>query len=198
VGVVDTDPENAIVVEGFDVRISKAGTYIMTTNDKGEAIPVTLEEYKQRLAAKLVEDIPALDEFRETWIQPEPRQEMMGRLPDAGRAPILVRALSDMEDYDLFDILAELGYGQAAKTREDRAEAFVYKNQDWLKSIPHETAEVVKAIASQFTKAGTDTLENPQIFQTPEVANAGGIRGLQAFGDAGEALRQTKIRMFTA
>ena len=111
---------------------------------------------------------------------------------------MVIRTLSDMGEYDLFDVLAELGYGQAAKTREDRAAAFTYKNQEWLDSIPEQTAEVIKAIASQFARAGTDTLENPQIFSTPEVAQAGGIAALQAYGNPREALDQTKIRMFTA
>ena len=190
--------ERLIQVEGFDVRVTNAGTYIMTTNELGEAVPVTVEEYKQRLAAKLVEDIPAIDQFRETWVQPIPRQEMLGKLPDAGRSPLVVRILSDMNEYDLFDVLAELGYGQAARTREHRAEAFIYKNQEWLESIPQQTSDVIKAIASQFTRAGTDTLENSQIFQTPEVSNAGGIAALQAYGNPAEALSQTKIRMFTA
>ena len=190
--------ERLIQVEGFDVRVTNAGTYIMTTNELGEAVPVTVEEYKQKLAAKLVEDIPAIDQFRETWVQPIPRQEMLGKLPDAGRSPLVVRILSDMDEYDLFDVLAELGYGQAPRTREHRAEAFIYKNQEWLDSIPQQTSEVIKAIASQFTRAGTDTLENSQIFQTPEVANAGGMAALQAYGNPAEALSQTKIRMFTA
>ena len=171
------------------------GIPILTTNELGEAVPVTVEEYKQRLAAKLVEDIAAIDEFRETWVQPELRKELLGKLPDAGRSPLVVRILSDMDEYDLFDVLAELGYGQAARTREHRAEAFIYKNREWLDSIPPQTTDVIKAIASQFTRAGTDTLENAQIFQTPEVANAGGMAALQAYGNPREALAQTKIRM---
>ena len=42
----------AIVIQGIDVRITEAGTYIMATSDDGQTTPVTLEEYKQRLAAK--------------------------------------------------------------------------------------------------------------------------------------------------
>jgi type I restriction enzyme R subunit len=45
-------------------------------------------------------------------------------LPDAGRSPLLVRALEQMEDYDLYDVLADLGYGLDPKTRIDRADAF--------------------------------------------------------------------------
>ena len=39
-------------------------------------------------------------------------------------------------------------------------------------------------------------LENPQIFQTPEVVRAGGLAALQAFGKPAEILHETKERMF--
>jgi type I restriction enzyme R subunit len=42
-------PEPTIQVEGFDVRISDAGRYIVTQVD-GKAMPVTVEEYKERLS----------------------------------------------------------------------------------------------------------------------------------------------------
>ena len=157
------------------MQITDAGSYIMTTDDQGQAVLVTLEEYKQRLAAKLVEDIPALDAFRSTWIDPSLRREMMGRLPDSGRAPLIVRDLADMEDFDLYDVLAEVAYGQAPKTRVDRAGAFEYKNRGWLTAMPHAAADALRAIASQFALGGTDNLENLQIFSTPSVAGAGGL-----------------------
>ena len=105
-----------IVVHGIDVQITNAGTHIITVDDDGRVVPVTLEEYKQRLASRLVADIPALDDFRSTWIDPGQRQEMMGRLPDGGRAPLIVRELCYTKEYDLFDVLADVGYGLASKT----------------------------------------------------------------------------------
>ena len=41
-----------------------------------------------------------------------------------------------MEDYDLFDVLAELGYGMAPRTRVQRADALSYQHQQWLAG-PH-------------------------------------------------------------
>ena len=187
-----------IVVHGMDVRITDAGTYILTTGDDGQTLILTLEEYKQRLAAKLVEDIPALDDFRSTWIEPEQRQLMMGNLPDGGRAPLIVRDLSHMADYDLYDVLADIGYGQAPKTREARAAAFTYKHQAWLSTMPTPTALTVQAIASQFAKGGTENLENPQIFTTPEVTSAGGLEALRAYGEPAFTVAETKRRMFAA
>jgi hypothetical protein len=80
-------------------------------------------------AARLVEEAPTLETFRGRWIAPAERREMLGRLPDAGRSAILVRTLEQMTDYDLYDVLAELGYGLAPRTRVRRADAFTYKHR---------------------------------------------------------------------
>ncbi|MGH7315959.1 MAG: DEAD/DEAH box helicase family protein, partial [Candidatus Rokuibacteriota bacterium] len=107
-----TPPERTIQVEGFDVRVSDAGRYIVTMVD-GRAMPVTVEEYKARVAERLVAEAPTIERFRGCWITPAERRELLGRLPDAGRSALLVRALDEMDAYDLYDVLAELGYGQA-------------------------------------------------------------------------------------
>ncbi len=190
-------PERPILVEGFDVRITDAGRYIVTMVD-GKAAPVTVEEYKQQLAARLVEEAPTLDAFRSRWIVPPERRELLGRLPDAGRSAFLVRALEEMTEYDLYDVLADLGYGLAPRTREGRAEAFLYKHADWLSGLPSNTTATLKAMADQFIRAGTDGLENHQIFQTPEVVRAGGLAALRALGRPADVLRETKERMFAA
>jgi len=195
--VRERSDDRSILVEGLDVRVSNAGIYILTTDESGETMPVTLEEYKQKLAARLVEEVPSLDEFRETWVEPEQRREMIGHLPDSGRSPLLVRTLSGMEDYDLYDVMADLAYGLAPRTMVDRSDAFGYKNREWLDAISEGASGVIRALASQFAKGGTDNLENPQIFRTPEVVHAGGVNALREYGDAAEALRQTKLRMFT-
>ncbi|MBI2304002.1 MAG: DEAD/DEAH box helicase family protein [Chloroflexi bacterium] len=190
-------PEPTILVEGFDVRVTDAGRYIVTHVD-GKAMPVTVEEYKERLAAKLVEEAPTLEAFRHLWIVPTERREMLGRLPDAGRSAALVQALEEMTEYDLYDVLAELGYGMAPRTKIERADAFNYKHDAWLSGLPTRAAATLKALAAQFARAGTDGLENPQVFQTPEVVRAGGLAALKVIGKPADALRETKERMFAA
>ena len=190
-------PERTILVEGFDVRVTDAGRYILTMVD-GKAVPVTVEEYKQRLAARLVEEAPTVETFRARWIVPPERKELLGRLPDGGRSPLLVRALEEMEDYDLYDVLAELGYGAVPRTRGERAAAFTYKHRGWLAALPKKAAATLKALAAQFERSGTEGLENPQVFQTPEVVRAGGLPALKALGKPADILRETKRRIFAA
>jgi type I restriction enzyme R subunit len=193
-----TPPDATLVVEDIEVRVSHAGTYILTTDESGEAVPVTLEEYKSKMAERLVEEAASLDEFREMWVEPERRREMISQLPDAGRAPLVIRKITDMDDYDLYDVIGEIGYGLAPKTMEDRAGAFEYKNRLWLDAMDASSSGVIRAIASQFAMGGTNTLENPDIFSTPAVVQAGGVSSLRMYGDPEDAYTETKQRMFAA
>src|SRR5438445_7042704 len=142
--------ERTLQVEGFDVRVTDAGRYIVTSED-GHAVPVTVEEYKQRLTARLVEAAPTLDELRRQWIVPPVRRELLGRLPEGGSA-LLIRALEDMTAYDLYDVLGELGYGLAPRTRPARADTFSYKHASWLAALPAPAAATLKALAGQFAR----------------------------------------------
>jgi hypothetical protein len=97
-----------------------------------------------------------------------------------------------------FDVLADLGYGMVPRTRVDRADAFTYKHERWLAALPASTAEALKALTAQFSRVGTDGLENPQVFQIPDVVRAGGFDALRALGRPAEVLRETKERLFAA
>jgi type I restriction enzyme R subunit len=189
------NPERVVVVEGFDVHVTAAGRYIMTSVD-GKAMPVTVEQYRERLATKLVEAAPTLDRFRATWINPSERRTLLGSLPDGGRSADLVRSLAEMNAFDLYDVLGELGYGLEPHTRSQRAFDFAQKHRAWLTSMPPSTTATIKAVVEQFARAGTQGLENPTIFQTPDVMNAGGLAALRAFGNPSDVLRETKERMF--
>jgi type I restriction enzyme R subunit len=192
-----TPPERILEVVGFDVRVSDAGRYIVTMVD-GKATLVTVEEYRAMLAARLVAEAPTVEAFRESWIEPERRRELMAHLPDGGRSAALMRALQEMADYDLFDVLTEVGYGAAPRTREARADAFTWKHDAWLKGLPSTTAATLKALSGQFRRGGTEELENPKVFQMPEVVRAGGLTALGALGNARQALQEAKRRIFAA
>ncbi|MBU0678971.1 MAG: restriction endonuclease subunit R, partial [Verrucomicrobia bacterium] len=190
-------PEPIISVEGFDVHITDAGRFIVADVD-GRAMPVPLDEYKARLAARLVQEVHTLDAFRGRWIDPPSRQELIDSLVTGGYSPNVVRMVDGKGEYDLYDVLAELGWGMNPRTRHERTMAFTYKHEDWISALPNKSAATIRAIASQFERGGTDGLENPQIFQTPEVREAGGLAALQMAGNPRDLLIETKTRMFAA
>jgi len=190
------DGEPVIIqVEGFDVLVSDAGRLVLTQKD-GRAMPVTLEEYKEIIAARLVEEAPTLDTFRQRWVTPVERRDLLTHLPEGGASASLIRAIEEMGDYDLYDVLGELGYGMAPRTREERAGAFHYKHRAWLEGLPLETRAALEALVGQFAVGGTDGLENPQVFDVPAVRRAGGLAALRRLGNPADVLTQAKERVF--
>lgn len=190
-------PERVLVVEGFDVKVTPAGRYVVTQVD-GRATPVTIEEYKELLAARLLAEAPSLEEFRRRWVRAADRRAMLEKLPDSGRSAHLVRALDGMEEYDLYDVLADLGYGLAPRTRVHRAEAFAYKHAGWLSGLPAPAAATLRALTGQFTLGGTEALESGDVFRMPDVVKAGGLPALKQLGEPAQVLTETKERLFAA
>lgn len=194
-------PEREPVVEvedGVSVQVTDAGRFILAMVD-GKAMPIPAEEYKQRLAARLVEQAPTLDDFRAKWIVHDERIKLMEHVRSEGLSPKALRAVEEMNDYDLYDVLADVGYGMNPRTQVERAEAFTYKHAEWLRAMPPLTAKTLEAITNQFARAGTEGLESNQLLQTPDVKNAGGLNALKALGrPPKEVLNETKERIFSA
>jgi type I restriction enzyme R subunit len=189
--------EKIIRVEGFEVRVNPAGTYIVAEVE-GKLGMITLEEYKQRIAESLLKEARTIDDFRELWINPNTRKKLIDSLPADGRGLRMLKEILQREDYDFYDILIELAYGVAPKTRSERFQSFLYKHEKWLKRLPAGCANTLIALARQFEKGGTEELENPRIFQVPEVSKAGGFQTLKGIDDPHHLVEETKRRLFAA
>ncbi|MDW8054910.1 MAG: helicase-related protein [Anaerolineae bacterium] len=183
-----------IRVEGFDVHVYGNGRAIVVEKDGRETL-MLIKEYEQRLAARLTEEAPTLDDLRDYWVRPERRRALLGRL--GGDAAVrLIRFLRDQEECDLYDVLAELGDGVAARSRAERAAAFTYKQRGWLRGLPGKAAAVLMAMVKQFERGGIDELETPRLFDAEEVQRAGGFNALLGLRLSPEELiRETKVRL---
>ena len=184
-----------IEVDGFDVHIAESGSYVVVEKD-GCLEHISAEEYRERLARSLAEEVKNLDDLRRRWIEPEHRRALLKKLRERHCSAEALQMLQEMQDYDLYDILADLGFGMAPRTRAERAESFDYKNEEWLKKLPPQAAAVIKAFVRQFEGNGTEELENPRIFQTPAIQQAGGIAALQEAGVPKDLLQDAKERVF--
>lgn len=190
-------PEPPVIVDGFEVHVGSQGRYVVAPVN-GRAMPVPIDVYKAGLSARLIAECPTLETFRARWVNPPEREEIIDAIVSAGFSPSVLRMLEQMNDYDLYDVLADLAYGLLPRTREDRCLAFRYKHAGWLAALPAPAKAAVEAIADQFAVGGTEGLENPHIWQTPEIAAAGGIAALKSAGEPRAVLQQTKERMFAA
>jgi type I restriction enzyme R subunit len=190
-------PVPPVVVDGFEVTVNDLGQFIVGSVG-GQAMPIAIDDYKSGLSKQLIDECPTLEDFRARWVNPPDRDEVIAMIVGAGYSPSVLRMVEGMNDYDLYDVLADLAYGLAPRTREDRTLAFRYKHASWLNAMPKPASGAVQAIADQFAIGGTEGLESPNIWQTPEVIAAGGLKALAEAGEPKAILKETKERMFAA
>jgi type I restriction enzyme, R subunit len=148
--------------------------------------------------------LPSLSDFRERWLDPAQRQELMEQLARQGLLPEKLRDAAQLNnvvanEFDLFDILAALAYGIKPRTRHERAEQFGESGApDWLIKLPQPSAKVIRAVVRQFEKAGTDGLEARELWQTPEIKQLRGLAALREGGNPADLMRKTKETLFVA
>ncbi len=181
---IEGEKDKIAKVYGFDVKIKNEGTYILILDkESGRENPVSIEQYKELLAASLVKEADNMHILRDMWINPLDRKHLIEALPGGENGALLLRELLDLKDCDLYDIFADIGFGVSAKTRKERVEAFDYKNKDWLNSLPLDTSKVIRALANQFKDNGIEELESQNVFDVTEVKKAGGIKALLEIND---------------
>ena len=168
----DDDGEPTIVTKGFAVQVQRGGHFVL--GEQGGVLrPVAYAEYKAALAERLRQEAADLAEFRQRWIAPPEREDLMRALVDSAHSPKVVQMVDAMQDFDLFDVLAVLGYGAKARSRIDRHMAFKFKNEDWLeKEMPATARTVILGITGQFERLGTEALESREIWRVPSIERA--------------------------
>lgn len=196
----DDKPKRKIIRIGeqqFTVQIEGEGRSILC-EENGKEVLVPLEEYKQKLAERLVDEAPGVEELREKWVELSERHKLISKLPGGEGAVRLIRELEDERECDLFDVLAKLGYSIPPKSRGERVAAFSYKNKQWLRQFPERTGNVIVSIARQFEKGGIEELEITNLFDEAEVVASGGFEALVGLKVPPEMLiQETKTRLLT-
>ena len=185
------------IVDGFKVNVADTGSYVVVQGENGAPLRLSREEYRKRLARTLLARAGSLAALRREWVDAPERAALLDFLRAEQCSPKTLGALQQMEDFDEYDILADAAFDALPRTRADRAQAFDYKNKDWLEAKPPATAEVLRELAWHFAQGGIEELENERVFETPAIRKAGGVSALEKGGKPAELLRQTKERIFS-
>jgi type I restriction enzyme R subunit len=191
-------PRPRIKATGVSVAVEEAGHFTVATVD-GRTVRVTWQEYEDRLIARLLAAVPTLEKFRACWLEGESRHELLAALAAENLLPSAVQSRRAMHDFDLYDVLATAAYGVPARTRAQRAALVTDTARTaapWLIRLPQPTATVIRAIARQFERGGTEALDSDQLFHTPEVEAAHGLAALRQGGEPSELLRLTRETLF--
>ena len=197
-GPVEREQKQVIEVQGMEVHVSAAGKFIAVPTEDGKTELLRIEEYEKRVKDALLSEVEDLAGLKDRWSDSGRRRKAMESLPQDTLSANILREMSGMHDYDLFDVLAAVVFGFRPKTRAERSEAFIANHGSWLDPMSDQTRNTILAIVSQFRKGGIENLEHSEMMNTQEIANAGGSMALARYpyGDAQDVVPHIKRRLF--
>ena len=157
--------------EGIEVWIER-GERRLGVVEAGALRFLPLAEYRERMAERLLAEVAGLDDFRERWIDPQRRPEVLAALPDGAASAAAWRHAAELDDCDLYDVLALAGWNEQPRRRSARAGR--------VRDADPPPSPIERALARQFALGGTDALESERLREVASVREAGGLPALGA------------------
>ncbi|SRR5579875_1963134 len=172
-------PVEKIKVHGLVVTIAEEATFLVEATGKH----MTLSQYLDYTREKVIHYAPTRAALLATWIQTVRRETFLQVLESES---IHVQVLSEVmvkPHVDSFDLLAHIAFNGPLLTRDDRAEAFLTREQRFIQAYDPLAREVILALLSKYRLAGIQEMTNPMIFRLSpfrEMGQASGV--IKRFG----------------
>lgn len=191
------DDEGPRVAEigGQYVTVNPQGRFILA-NRGGRATPIPVDDYRREVIARVLAEAHDLADFRALWIAAGKRRQLIDHLLGDNFSPELIREVDRMSEFDLYDFFGKYGYHARALRRAERGAEYVSGHAAWFAGMAAAPAIVLKGLGAQFAQGGTEALESENLFDVPEIAQAGGIRALRVLGQPADVMKEAKMRLF--
>jgi type I restriction enzyme R subunit len=117
-------PRRKLVIKLADGKERSFQHISATTFWSEDGKPISVQQFIEALFGSLPELFKDEDELRQIWSEPETRRKLIEGLAErgfAGEQLDAIRAATDAQDSDLFDVLAYIAFLRAPKKRVERA-----------------------------------------------------------------------------
>ncbi|HEV8367699.1 MAG TPA: type I restriction-modification enzyme R subunit C-terminal domain-containing protein [Pyrinomonadaceae bacterium] len=160
-----------------DVEVSLVAERVQYYGKDGKLITESLTDYTK---SAVNNNYASLNDFLNRWTSAEKKQAIVEELENEG---ILLDALAEEvgKDFDAFDLVAHVAFGQKPLTRRERAENV--KKRNYFAKYEGKARTVLEALLEKYADEGLTNLEDPKVLKLSPFDNYGTpIEIIQAFG----------------
>ena len=156
-GVGEGQPPKKYVVN--DVAFTIAVEQIQYMDANGDLITESLRDYTRN---KVTSEFSSLDKFLQNWTSADKKSMVIQQLEDQG---VFFEALSELvgRDYDAFDLVCHVAYGQKPLTRKERANNV--KKRDVFTKYGEQARAVLSALLDKYTNQGLAAIEKLDVLK---------------------------------
>jgi type I restriction enzyme R subunit len=170
-----------------DVEVSVVSERVQYCGKDGKLITESLNDYTRNTVGT---NFASLDDFLTRWARADKKQAVVDELEHEG---LLLEALAEEvgRDYDPFDLICHVAYGQKPLTRRERAENV--KKRDYFSKFEEKARAVLEALLDKYADEGLSNLEDPKILKVQPFQRFGTpIEIIQEFGGRQEYFEAIK------
>ena len=172
-------PVGKISVRGLEVTIADEATFLVESTSE----QLTLAQYFDYTKAKIMDCALNWEQLHEIWTDSNLRQAFLEELEEQSVHIEVLAEILAQPRADQFDLLAHIAYGKPIHTRDERVDALLNYEQQFLQSQTLEAREVILALLDKYRLAGVEEMVNPEIFRLSPFREMGQVSGVvQRFG----------------
>jgi len=160
-----------------DVPVDVVAERVQYYGKDGKLITESLNDYTRKAVNQ---NFASLNDFLRKWTSADRKQAIVEELENEG---ILLEALAQEvgKDFDPFDLIAHVAFGQKPLTRRERAENV--KKRNYFVKYGEKARAVLEALLDKYADEGLTNLEDPKVLKVQPFNKYGTpVEIIQAFG----------------
>jgi type I restriction enzyme R subunit len=160
-----------------DVEVRLVSERVQYYGKDGKLITESLNDYTRKAVQK---NFTSFRDFLNRWTSADKKQAIIEELENEG---VLLEALADEvgKDFDPFDLVCHVAFGQKPLTRRERAENV--KKRNYFAKYEEKARAVLEALLDKYADEGLNNIEDPNILKVQPFDRYGTpLEIIQAFG----------------
>lgn len=159
-----------------DVEVRLVSERVQYYGKDGKLITESLKDYTRKAVQK---NFASLDEFLNRWTGADKKQAIIEELESEG---VLLEALADEvgKDFDAFDLVCHVAFGQKPLTRRERAEQV--KKRNYFARYEEKARAVLEALLDKYADEGLENIEDLKVLK---------VQPFDRYGTPSEIINET-------
>lgn len=171
------EPQPRVKYYVDEVPVWIVGERIQYYGKDGKLITESLRDYTRRT---VLEEFASLNDFLRRWTEAEKKSAVIDELEGHG---VLFDALAEEvgRDYDSFDLICHVAFGQPPLTRKERADNV--RKRDYFAKYGEQARAVLEGLLDKFADEGVEDIEDLGVLRVRPLSEIGTpVEILRAFG----------------
>jgi type I restriction enzyme R subunit len=179
-----------------NVPVTVVAEQVQYYDEGGKLVTESLRDYTRSRVRK---QFTSMDSFLQAWNKADRKAAILVELQARG---VFLDAVAEEvgRDYDAFDLIAHVAFGQPPLTRRERAENV--KKRNYFTKYGPQARAVLEALLGKYADSGLNDLESPRVLQLDPFASMGTpVQLVKSFGGPEayeQAVRDLENQLYTA